>query len=248
MTILAYIISNNEIDRSDSESKIAEVMSPVLCLELQRIVHQPTVAFSRVRRYLLQLYILWTKFHYRRGRMGILTVPKTRNIKLERVNIASVITYKHLLAIQHGLQSSAAYICVVENDAIPYDNARHLLCSTLLALRKREGPLPIFVDLADQEFDGSLTHRVNPNPDNVLETIIPPTTRTACAYIINRAFAEALVTYVHERSLPRFLPIDWMLNMALNKMESGLGVLCLRTISPPFRHGSASNEIRSWQD
>ena len=143
--------------------------------------------------------------------------------------------YKHLMAMKYIAESSRAYGVVIEDDCIfPHD-----AISSIKAILSKYGHLYDYIDLAggagltpartDQCFDAGCGRK--------LYTVIPPRTRTTCAFSISRRFAKLLVTHLTNP----IAPIDHMLTYLAQ--EFAMDVAWCEP--PPLVHGSEVGAYRS---
>lgn len=100
------------------------------------------------------------------------------------------VTRKHLRALELLEESGADWLLGLEDDAIGEPRWTHRIEAIVDELSSRsEGPLFVAVS------EGAGLQRTNsdPKPDSLgLFEVKPPTTRTACAYLINREAARRL--------------------------------------------------------
>ena|GEM_PF-4460463 len=97
-------------------------------------------------------------------------------------------TRKHLLALDRFLDSDSEWLLGLEDDAIAVDGWGERVARIAERL---SGPSSRAVFVAASEGAGLTRTASDPEPDDLgLFAISPPSTRTACAYLMNRAAAQ----------------------------------------------------------
>jgi hypothetical protein len=148
------------------------------------------------------------------------------------------VTRKHLLALECFESSRAAWLVVLEDDAIGQEDWPGRVLAICARLRLEEGS-PSFVALS--EGAGLERTSSDPIPDDLgLFEVKPPTTRTACAYLLDRPAAGEILgklgsTGVREASGMGF---DFLAAFAM----TGIPVRAVWTEPPVFLHGSEQEE------
>ena len=160
------------------------------------------------------------------------------------------LSLKHIYAFSHFLSySSAPFLVVLEDDAIPTDISHIKLLSLLKYFSNHYSTeIPLFIDIG-----GGLNMRSPLIIDNLKtlagedltkevfsEITVPPypSSRTTCGYIINKKFASLFLL----QQIPIILPSDLIIFSAMYKMDK------LQTfwIEPPlFMHGSQDGSFSS---
>jgi len=168
---------------------------------------------------------------------------------LERtLQVQEFITAKHRAAMASFLKAGGEWLLILESDATVLHNSRTDLTAVLGWL---PAPGQWFIDLAGGMVEVSARQRTaGAVPGTPLQILDPPSTNTACAYLVSRPMAEAfLATYQADPDNRRFA-IDWVWNLVLMSTgrRSQEPMLCLRADPPTFAHGSFTGRTRSWQD
>lgn len=132
------------------------------------------------------------------------------------------IELSHLALMREGLNSGAAWVLILEDDAGARDVAE--LAAGLRGIMKSD-PAPAYVNVS-RSFSTSelgighlLTPAVNANWDGTQHRKIlvadRPATNTVCAILYQRQFLEQLVGEIESIPTEPVVPIDWRLNLAL---------------------------------
>ena len=149
------------------------------------------------------------------------------------------ITRKHLLGIKKFLASDAIWLLALEDDAIGTQGWE----SKVLDITSRLGSASergIYV--AASEGAGLVRTSSDPEPDDLgLFTVQPPTTRTACAYLIDRPAAEALTAILAETGVRSGTGVDHLLSFLLKRIAA----TAFWTEPELFAHGSEHGLFRS---
>ena len=162
------------------------------------------------------------------------------------------LTLKHVSTINRFLlNSNKLFLLVLEDDAIPCDIAYELIeniIKKLLDSRISE-KTPIFIDIGggiglhseSNKKSISIFEERNIYNNLYLNHLETPSTRTSCAYIINREFAEKLAVQM----IPTILPSDFYLLSSFSYMDN---LNCFWASSTIFKNGSNTGATESTID
>lgn len=121
----------------------------------------------------------------------------------------------HIYAIFLFLQSGKEWGLVLEDDAVMEPN----FFEKLEGICKLKYSKPVWMNLNGGA--GLVRTKSDPSPDmNGLFQVIPPTTRCATAYVINRRYVERLKDLILVHGLPDWLPIDVFYQVANRKLRA----------------------------
>jgi hypothetical protein len=149
------------------------------------------------------------------------------------------ITRKHLLGISQFLESDAEWLLALEDDAIGATGWETRVIR-ITAMPTRSSAARIYV--AASGGAGLLRTSSDPKPDELgLFAVKPPTTRTACAYLINRSAGEAIITTLSETGIRSGTGVDHLLSFLLKKTAS----TAVWTEPELFAHGSEHGLFQS---
>lgn len=120
----------------------------------------------------------------------------------------------HLTALFMGLASSSKWILVLEDDAVPTQNAFELLDLIV----KEVKPNNIWINLNDGAGLKRTSSDQKPN-EHGLFRVRPAATRCATAYLVSADLARGLLKLVEEFGMPNWLPIDLAYQAAFRKLK-----------------------------
>jgi hypothetical protein len=161
------------------------------------------------------------------------------------------LTRKHNAAWSHFLESDSDFLLVLEDDALLLDGWEATWVSTQRMLLSNKMPGKLFISLGKGfGFDqlGTL-HFSRPidDVDGFME-MSRPFANTACAYLINRDLAEALVAYSSSWPSRLLLNADFFLNELMARLVSSSDrteITCLHAVNPVFDNASLAGEYSS---
>jgi GR25 family glycosyltransferase involved in LPS biosynthesis len=153
---------------------------------------------------------------------------------------------KHRTALGRFLMSPANLCIVLEDDAIPIPTTSHLI-ELLTKLTDEEKNRHLYIDLGGGcrlnycSYSGITSHVVL--LEHRLYDVINPSSRTTCAYLVNKSFAEYFLTLFPQP----FAPIDFEYLFCLQTIhKSGTQNLRNQWLDPPaFLHGSQEYNLQS---
>lgn len=126
------------------------------------------------------------------------------------------IEYSHVDLMKLGLESGAAWILILEDDAGASD--LEALTDLMLYFLQTD-TTPMLVSLSESFTLGELgiTHLLHPHgpPELHLLRSDRPATNTVCAIAYRREFLENLAVEIDELPVEPIVPIDWRVNQAL---------------------------------
>jgi hypothetical protein len=120
----------------------------------------------------------------------------------------------HLTALFMGLATSSKWILVLEDDAIPTQNAFELLDLIV----KEVKPNNIWINLNDGAGLKRTSSDQEPNKLGLFR-VRPAATRCATAYLVSADLARNLLKLVEEFGMPDWLPIDLAYQAACRKLK-----------------------------
>lgn len=161
------------------------------------------------------------------------------------------LTRKHNAAWSQFLESDSDFLLVLEDDALLLDGwkARWVQAQKLLFSFKSPGKL--FISLGRGfGFDQLGTLHLSRSIEGVggFVEMSKPFANTACAYLINRELAEALVTYSSSWPNRMLLNADFLLNDLMSRQTSSSEqskLTCLHATNPVFDNASLAGEYSS---
>ena len=138
------------------------------------------------------------------------------------------IELSHMALLQQGIESSAEWILILEDDASTRDLSDVVDGLTNLMQERSKHENPLFVNIS-QSFTPEqlgITHLLDLAPrarwkgtsQRVVWSMTKPVTNTVCAVLYRTSFAEKLLTTLHSIPMTPVVPIDWKLNRALMDM------------------------------
>jgi GR25 family glycosyltransferase involved in LPS biosynthesis len=120
----------------------------------------------------------------------------------------------HLTALFMGIAASSKWILVLEDDAVPTQNAFELL----EIIVKEIEPNNVWINLNDGA--GLKRTSSDPKPNQLgLFRVRPAATRCATAYLVSADLAKGLLKLVEEFGMPDWLPIDLAYQAAFRKLK-----------------------------
>ncbi len=142
----------------------------------------------------------------------------------------------HLTALSMGIASSSKWILVLEDDAVPTQNAFELLDLIV----KEVKPNNIWINLNDGAGLKRTSSDQKPNELGLFR-VRPAATRCATAYLVSADLARGLLKLVEEFGMPDWLPIDLAYQAAFRKLK------CKSYWQEPviFIQGSAGGQYQS---
>jgi hypothetical protein len=161
------------------------------------------------------------------------------------------LTRKHNAAWSQFLESESDFLLVLEDDALLLDGweAKWVHAQRLMYSNKASGKL--FISLGKGfGFDqlGTLhLAKLIEDVDGFIE-MSKPFANTACAYLINRELAEALVTYSSSWPSRMLLNADFFLNDLMSRLANSSNqteITCLHSTNPVFDNASLAGEYSS---
>ncbi len=142
------------------------------------------------------------------------------------------VTRKHLFGIIRFLESGSEWLLGLEDDAIGNSNWQ---LRTVAITERLDASLEVGAFIAASEGAGLLRTASDPAPDDLgVFRVRPPTTRTACAYLINRRAAEAFQKTLESTGIPPGTGIDHLYSFLLSSSKSH----AFWTEPDLFSHGS----------
>lgn len=161
------------------------------------------------------------------------------------------LTRKHNAAWSQFLESDSDFLLVLEDDALLLDgwNAGWVQAQKLLFSDKAPGKL--FISLGRGfSFDELGTLHLSRSIEGVggFVEVSKPFANTACAYLINRELAGALVTYSSSWPNRMLLNADFFLSDLMSRVANssdGTKLTCLHATNPVFDNASLAGEYSS---
>lgn len=162
------------------------------------------------------------------------------------------VTAKHIAAWRALLESTARAALVLESDAAwitqrspELPNAMERLPEVTPAYLNLAGGLSEF-QVRISKIDAS-RDRDGEYSDITFVDFAVPVTNTSCAYAVNRALAEMLLTFVQEHPEAESLGVDWLVNAAFaHQTEQNISLSCVHVDPPLLLHGSLAGITQSW--
>jgi hypothetical protein len=250
IAVFFVLVSNNEPTRAENErALISAIENVAVPTRVLRLTEHPNIMLSGFTKIFSQSFLILRKFLYRLKRRGVMACLRVKlpRVRAETTKVTSIVTYKHLLGIAVGLQTTSSFVIVLENDAMLTEDSMRNLLMILSDLALMDSSKPLFVDLAGGLTDHALSIGSVTSVSKSLEAVYPRTTNTACAYLINRQFARELLDFSLNRALSVSIPIDWLLNFFIDSHEKFDKLDCLRSKNRVFTHGSIHGGFTSWQ-
>ena len=176
-------------------------------------VNSRALKYSRVKSVLegFRLILIGTmipKFKY----ITTGSVPKFQRLPESQLELSAM----HLHAIQNGIKSKCEWILVLEDDAVLTRNFEPEINSIMDNFDIREMML---INLNS----GAGMHRTTSDPaPNIfgIYRVSPISVRCATAYLINRKTATSLIELFEYYGIQDWLPIDVLLQIALQKIRA----------------------------
>lgn len=162
--------------------------------------------------------------------------------------IETAVTAKHILAWQLFLETDAHHLLCCEDDLIFRDDSVTRLTGLLDSLAGRDADL-LYCDLAGGlEIEVLDVGRLVETRTGDRTVYRPPTTNTACAYLLSRGLAAEFMRQITLRPKLRLVGIDWMMNaMFMDLVGRDVDASAIHFSPTLFGHGTFSNDYISWQ-
>jgi hypothetical protein len=161
------------------------------------------------------------------------------------------LTRKHNAAWSQFLESDSDFLLVLEDDALLLDGWKSRWVQAQKLLFSVKSPGKLFISLG-RGFSFNQLGTIHLSRSlNELEGFIEmskPFANTACAYLINRELAEALVTYSSSWPNRMLLNADFLLNDLMSRQTSSSEqskLTCLHATNPVFDNASLAGEYSS---
>jgi hypothetical protein len=121
----------------------------------------------------------------------------------------------HLTALRRGVLRGSSWILVLEDDAIPADNAFQLVDDLINSYK----PKKTWMNLNSGA--NLIRTSSDPRPDKFgLFRVIPAGTRCAAAYLVSKDLAIEILRLIEKFGRPTWLPIDLVYQAALRKTKA----------------------------
>lgn len=142
----------------------------------------------------------------------------------------------HITALLEGIRSGREWILVLEDDAVPINNA----FDKIEAIVNTVGSKYTWINLNSGAGLGR-TNSEKKIDNNGLFEIKPASTRCAVAYLISQDLAKKIVGSAIEEGIPNWLPIDYYYQVLLRKFKAK----SLWTEPELFQQGSETGRFQS---
>jgi hypothetical protein len=176
-----------------------------------------------------------------------LDIPKIQNKSPEEISASELsLNLKHRTALARFLMSPFNLCIVLEDDAIPVSNT-YSVVKSLAELLAADSERYLYIDIGGGcrlnycEYSGVTSSCLYSN--HKLYDVIYPSSRTTCAYLVNKKFASYFLTHY-----PRPLgPIDFEYLFCLQALHKQSSLqLTNQWLDPPaFVHGSQEHFLQS---
>lgn len=165
---------------------------------------------------------------------------------------------KHVYLWRSFLESSSSLLCVMEDDALFYEDIHHTisrwsgLCSFMASTYDKNlidcfSRYNLYIDCAGGfSFDSlDICADYICNPEGLPEGVIALRkifTNTSCMYIMSRPLVVEMYKIVSENPGLRFLPSDWLINAcAIDIEHQSISTSCFHFAPPLLQHSSVSS-------
>lgn len=192
-----------------SEKNIMGVSPKILGMDLG--VNSRSLVFSR-RKARIQGYILFIRSFmslnnlYTTGSLPIRKSLPEPQLQVQRM---------HITALKQGIDTNSKWILILEDDAIPTENAFELVNKIAENFKTTNA----WINLNSGA--GLKRTKSDPSPDIFgLFQVSPAATRCVTACLISRDLAVKIIELVDKQGLPEWLPIDFILQAALRKTKA----------------------------
>jgi hypothetical protein len=175
-------------------------------------INSRSLVFSR-RRARLQGYVLFLRSYISKQPNTLTTGSLPPGKPLPRAQIE--VQHMHLTALKTGIKSKKDWILILEDDALPIDDAFNLLSQLI----KDKSPRMTWINLNS---GAGLQHTSSdPIPDQFgLFRVKPASTRCVTAYLVSQDLAKKILELVNRYGIPNWLPIDVAYQAALRKLRA----------------------------
>lgn len=195
--------------------------------------------FSWRRSLFYQVALEWLQHTERPLTLSPFNQPITDS-NLRSAAIELILTDKHMRAWDYFLESSDDFLICFEDDCTFNDNSLDRvgkLLSHCTSLCNDDG---LYADLAGGfSIDALGVGKLISHLSNDFLYFKRPVTNTACAYLINRKFANDCKNILISHPNYRLLPADWLINKFFIELSRSSGqVTCFHSFPPIFTHGS----------
>lgn len=221
----------NSLERPAKErNKVLGVSDKKLGMDLG--VASRSLIVSR-RRARFQGHILyWRSFFSKNNSHTTGSLPPKKTLPNSWLEVQSM----HLKALRRGVASKSDWILILEDDAVPSEDAFMQIQKILLTITAKNSWISL-------NSGASLVRTSSdPKPDsNGLFKVKPATTRCAVSYLVSGDLAARMIDLVDKLGVPRWLPIDVVYQALLRKTNAQ----SYWQEPPVFEQGSESGKYTS---
>lgn len=154
------------------------------------------------------------------------------------------VTKKHIDGWFAADKHRAEWLLVLEDDATTHPRSAELLSDLFSFLASQNFNLPVYLDVAGGFDFKVVSGSASPTRSSGFFKVIPPSSNTACGYILSRGAVQLFRELLEKHPHLREIGIDFAVNSIFTNSASN--VHCVHMRPPALSHGSMSDTSESW--
>jgi hypothetical protein len=223
-------IFHNFESKASSSKKIVGVSERLVGMDLG--INSRSLTRSRRKSRIEGKILFLRSYLSKKNTFSTGSLPTKNTMKESLIELQKM----HLTALKLGLQQQKNWILVLEDDAVPLENA-FLKIDQII---ETKAPINTWISLNSGAGLGRTKSEVSIDRLGLFR-VKPASTRCAVAYLISTDLASKIVSSAAQEGIPDWLPIDFYFQVMLRKFKSK----SYWADSPYFIQGSETGQFHS---
>ena len=174
-------------------------------------INSRSIIYSRKKARLQGYYLFLRSYFSKNNKFSTGSLPSRDKLSPKWLELQRM----HLTALKLGIIQNRDWILVLEDDAIPIENAFSILHNISHDMHAKN----CWINLSSGAGLKRTSSDLSPDK-NGLFRVKPATTRCAVAYLVSKDLAEKIVSSAIDIGVPDWLPIDFYFQILLRKFKA----------------------------